>query len=74
MNEMLSGTFSRLLRLSEAARYLGVGRTTVYELIRKGVLSSVILPGLRGLRFDRTDVDRLIDQGKSKKPGGAPHE
>lgn len=73
MDGTVSGGSSRLLRLSEAARYLGVGRTTLYELVRNKVLDPISLPGLRGLRFDRTDVDRLVDRGKSKKLGGARH-
>ncbi len=58
---------SRLLRLSEAAVYLGVSTSTVYQLIARGVLRPLTLPGLRGPRFDRADLDGLVE---SAKPAG----
>lgn len=36
-----------LLRPEEAAQYLGIGRTKIYELIRSGALRSVRIGALR---------------------------
>ncbi len=40
-----------LLRPEEAARLLGVGRTTVFELIASGALSSVRIGRLRRVPY-----------------------
>lgn len=34
-----------LLKISDAARVLGVGRTTAYELVREGTLPHVVFGG-----------------------------
>ncbi len=54
----------RLLRFGEAARYLGVSPSTLYHLVHRGDLLALSLPGLRGLRFDRADLESLIDRSK----------
>ncbi|WP_327226375.1 helix-turn-helix domain-containing protein [Streptomyces platensis] len=41
-----------LLKVEEAARRLGVGRTTCYALIRTGALESVTVGGLRRVPAD----------------------
>ena len=52
---------ARLLRHAEVARRLGVGRRTVNNLARRGVLHRVILPGNhRALGFREEDVALLI--------------
>lgn len=58
----------RLLRLSAAARYLGVSPSTVYHLVHRGDLLALSLPGLRGLRFDRADLESLIHRSKGAGP------
>ncbi len=55
---------TRLFRLSEAATYLGVSISTVYHLVERGHLEALTLPGLRGSRFAREDLDALIEQAK----------
>lgn len=47
-----------LLRVEEAARLLGIGRTRVYDLIRLDMLQSVKVFGAR--RIPRTAVDTYI--------------
>lgn len=54
----------RLLRLGEAASFLGISLTTLYGLIGRGALRSVGLPGLRGHRFDRAELEILVESGK----------
>lgn len=49
----------RLLRVNDAARYAGIGRTSLYKLIRDGDLTLVKLAG-RSL-VDRGELDRVID-------------
>jgi len=55
----------RLLRLREAAAYLGVSVSTVYGLIERGALSPLTLPGLRGPRFERSDLEILVEKARS---------
>ena len=47
-----------LLRVDEAARLLGIGRTRVYDLIRLGLLQSVKVFGSR--RIPRAAVDAYV--------------
>ncbi len=59
----------RLLDLSGTAAYLGVSTWKIRELEGAGTLSRVRIPlgpsgELRKLLFDRSELDRLIDQWK----------
>jgi excisionase family DNA binding protein len=54
-----------LLTVIEAGRLIGVGRTTVYELMRTGKLPSVRVGRLRKIR--RRDVDAYV-AGLSPEP------
>ena len=51
----------RLLDVEGAAGYLGVSAWTVRDLVERGSLSRVALPGVRRLLFDRCDLDRLVE-------------
>lgn len=55
---------NRLLRLAEAARFLAVSPSTVYALIQRGVIRPLTLPGLRGPRLDRADLEALVERIK----------
>jgi excisionase family DNA binding protein len=61
--ETTTDTGRLLLRPEEAARALGVGRTTVYELIRAGELRSVKIGKLRRIPSEavRQYVEGLTD-------------
>jgi excisionase family DNA binding protein len=54
----------RLLDVEAAADYLGVSVWTVRDLVERGSLSRVALPGVRRLLFDRCDLDRLIEASR----------
>ena len=54
----------RLLDVEGAAGYLGVSAWTVRDLVERGSLSRVALPGVRRLLFDRCDLDRLIEMSR----------
>jgi excisionase family DNA binding protein len=54
----------RLLDAEGAADYLGVSAWTVRDLVERGSLSRVALPGVRRLLFDRCDLDRLIETSR----------
>ena len=54
----------RLLDVEAAADYLGVSAWTVRDLVERGTLSRVALPGVRRLLFDRCDLDRLIETSR----------
>ena len=54
-----------LLTINEAARYLRVGRTTLYQLIKEGELQTVKLVQGR-THFLQQDLDNFIESKKSK--------
>ena len=54
----------RLLDVEGAAGYLGVSAWTVRDLVERGTLSRVALPGVRRLLFDRCDLDRLVETSR----------
>lgn len=49
-----------LLKADEAATYLGLGRSKLYELIAAGELPLVRIG--RAVRFPRVELDRLIEK------------
>jgi excisionase family DNA binding protein len=53
---------SALLTVPEAARYLGVGRKKVYELIEWGELKAVKLG--RSVQVQKDSLDRFRESGK----------
>jgi excisionase family DNA binding protein len=53
---------SALLTVPEAARYLGVGRKKVYELIEWGELKAVKLG--RSVQLEKDSLDRFRESGK----------
>jgi len=54
-----------LLTINEASRYLGVGRTTLYQLIKSGELQKVKLVQGR-TQFLKQDLDNFIESKKLK--------
>jgi excisionase family DNA binding protein len=55
---------SRLISLANAARELGLPYHTLYELIQRGSMPIVRLPGMRSIYFDRRDLDSAIESWK----------
>jgi len=53
---------SALLPVPEAARYLGVGRKKIYELIEWGELKAVKLG--RSVQIEKESLDRFRESGK----------
>ena len=56
---------SDLLRVSEAAKELGVATETIYRWGADGKIQFVILPG-GSKRVKRSDVQRIVDGGNTK--------
>jgi len=54
----------RLLDVEAAAGYLGVSAWTVRDLVERGTLSRVALPGVRRLLFDRCELDHLVETSR----------
>ena len=60
----------RALPIQDAANYLGIGRTSVYDLIHKGILRvcdplrTIAKAGRKKMKplIPREDLDRLIDE------------
>ena len=55
----------RYLTPREAARYLGVSRQSLYDYIKRHALPYYQLPGSRGRRFKKADLDALL----KRRPG-----
>lgn len=56
---------ARLVDVAAAARYLAVSRRSVFRMLEAGALRPVRLPGVRALRLDLRDLERLVDHGKA---------
>jgi len=54
----------RLIDVATAAGYLGVSPWTVRDLIDRGSLPRVALPGVRRVLVDQRDLDRLVDASR----------
>jgi excisionase family DNA binding protein len=54
-----------LLRVEEAAQWLGLGRTKAYELVHKGKLPSVTIGRSRRIAMSALEafVEQLLDDG-----------
>jgi excisionase family DNA binding protein len=65
MSGVAEAPHNRLLNFQDAAAYMGVRSQTIRRLIERGALTPVKLPLVRRVLFDRLDLDRLIDSGKS---------
>lgn len=50
----------RWLSVAEASHYLGVHADTVRRLISRGELRGYRIAGVRAVRVDRRDVDKLL--------------
>ncbi len=53
---------SALLTVPEAAKYLGIGRKKVYELIEWGEIKALKLG--RSMQIERDSLDRFRESGK----------
>ena len=51
-----------LLTVPEAARYLGVGRKMVYELIERGEIRAVKVQG--SVRLEKSSLDKFRESGR----------
>jgi len=55
----------RLISVEDAARYLGVKKSTIYSWAGRRKIPSVTMG--RRLLFDREDLDRVIEAGKREE-------
>ncbi len=55
----------RLISVEDAARYLGVQKSTIYSWAWRRKIPSVKMG--RRLLFDREDLDRMIEAGKRRE-------
>ncbi len=55
----------RLVSVEEAAKYLGVQKSTIYSWAWRRKIPSVKMG--RRLLFDREDLDRMIEAGKREE-------
>jgi excisionase family DNA binding protein len=53
----------RLIDVPGAARYLAVSRRSVFRMLESGTLKPVRLPGVRAVRVDLRDLERLVEGG-----------
>ena len=55
----------RLISVEDAARYLGVQKSTIYSWVWRRKIPSVKMG--RRLLFDQEDLDRMIEAGKRRE-------
>jgi excisionase family DNA binding protein len=56
----------RLFTVKQAAIYLSYDKQTVYEIIAIGEIPHIPF-GKRGIRIDRKDLDKYVDENKRTK-------
>ena len=54
----------RLLNKEHAASYLSISPRLLDELVRRGDIQSIRVPGVRRVAFDRNDLARVVDVWK----------
>ncbi|MBN2001506.1 helix-turn-helix domain-containing protein [candidate division KSB1 bacterium] len=52
----------RLLNVNQAAEYLSIGRSKLYQWVRKGAIPSITLDSRR--LFDVEDLDKFVERLK----------
>lgn len=57
---------AHLMKLPDAAPLLDVSRERIYELAREGALPGIVRIGRRGLRIDRTALEKFIADGGAR--------
>ena len=57
-----------LLSVLEAARVLGIGRTTAYALIREGVWPTPVVRLGRLIRIPAAPLRRFVETGRAETP------
>jgi hypothetical protein len=57
-------TSTRLLDLRDVETQYGIPYGTSYDLVKRGVLRSVSIPGVRRIFVAREDLDRAIESWK----------
>lgn len=65
---------SNWIGMAEAKEILGLSHNTVTKLIRQGVLPAYEVPGVRGPRFHREDVEKLIRRIEPTETKAAPRK
>lgn len=61
---------ARLLTVHEVAEKVGLSRTNVWNLLKKGEFPSPVYPSERSTRWIESDIDSWIDGLKANKTGG----
>lgn len=61
---------TRLLRVSDVARYLSTSRCTVFRWLRTGRLPQPIRFGRRSIRWRAEDLERFIEASSQDADGG----
>lgn len=56
----------RIIGLTEACEYIGVGKGTMYSYIEKGLIPAFKTQGSRVWRFDKQDLERWIEEQKQR--------
>ena len=67
VNGTVTGPASRLLGTREAGTYLGISHRSVDNLILRGQLTPIRLPGLARVLLDVRDLDALVELVKADR-------
>lgn len=57
----------RLMTAQQLARELGVPYTTARDLLLRGTIPRIEIPGLRRLLCERREVERLVESWKERE-------
>lgn len=56
----------RLLTMSQVVSEYGLSRSSLRDLVHRGVLPVIRFPGGRSWRFERDDIERVLSQCKDR--------
>jgi hypothetical protein len=57
---------ARLVDIAGGGLFLGLSRREMFRLVESGALKPVRIPGVRALRLDVRDLERLVEAGKAE--------
>ena len=55
-----------LMKTKDVLEYLKISRSTLYRLIKEGKLAPIKM-GPKTLRYRRSDVDQLVEAGRTER-------
>jgi excisionase family DNA binding protein len=60
------------MNTEDAANYLSISPRTLYELVQRGDIAPVRIPGVRRVAFDTGELKAVVDRWKAQRPNHTP--